>query len=239
MMQGWYYEESLTGQRHNRVQTESQIATVDSCFDLVARCSKLWSIQLVDWYSQAHYMQMVMTSDETQIIANWPMSHAKRMTRDNRKNPQYRVVSAMRKLRTDTSCPAEISWPNHVKNEQHIGSEKTYGPQNTEQLNIMMQRTANENAACLRRICKWKKSSSWLAFRNGYGAVQKVLENNISPSTTIVKRFVKRPLTGIFCQTNFLHRDRNLGCWAPPPPKFSSRGASAPLPLPSGAYVHL
>ena len=36
-----------------------------------------------------------------------------------------------------------------------IGSEKTYSPQNsTEQLNIMMQRTANENAACLRGICK-------------------------------------------------------------------------------------
>ena len=35
MMQGWYYVESLTGQRHDRVQTESQIATVDSCFDLV------------------------------------------------------------------------------------------------------------------------------------------------------------------------------------------------------------
>ena len=35
MMQGWYYVESLTGQRHGRVQTESQIATVDSCFDLV------------------------------------------------------------------------------------------------------------------------------------------------------------------------------------------------------------
>ena len=35
MKQGWYYVESLTGQRHDRVQTESQIATVDSCFDLV------------------------------------------------------------------------------------------------------------------------------------------------------------------------------------------------------------
>ena len=29
MMQGWYYVESLTGQWHDRVQTESQIATVD------------------------------------------------------------------------------------------------------------------------------------------------------------------------------------------------------------------
>ena len=76
---------------------------------------------------------MVMTSDETQIqiFANWPMSHAKRMTRDNRKNPEYRVVAAIRdirRLRTDTNCPAGKSWPNHVKNEQHIGSEKTCGP---------------------------------------------------------------------------------------------------------------
>ena len=70
------------------------------------------------------------------------------------KSPEYRVVAAIRKLRTDTNCPAGKSWPNHVKNEQHIGSEKTYGHWNTEQLNIMMQRTANENAACLRRICK-------------------------------------------------------------------------------------
>ena len=101
-------------------------------------------------------MQMVMTSDETrtQIFANWPMSHAKCVTRDNRKNPEYHVVAAIRKLRTDKNCPAGKSWSNHVKNEQHIGSEKTYGPQKTGQLNIMVQRTANENAACLRRICK-------------------------------------------------------------------------------------
>ena len=48
-------------------------------------------------------MQMVMTPDETQIqiLANWPMSHAKRVTRDNRKNPEYRVIAAIRKLRTD------------------------------------------------------------------------------------------------------------------------------------------
>ena len=73
------------------------------------------------------------------------------MTRDNRKSLEYRAVAAIRKLRAGTNCPAGKSWPNHVKNEQHIGSEKTYGSKNTEQLNIMMQRTANENAACLRR----------------------------------------------------------------------------------------
>ena len=60
---------------------------------------------------------MVMTSDETQIqiFANWPMSHAKRVTRDNRKNPEYRVVAAIKKLRTDTNCPAGKSRPKHVK----------------------------------------------------------------------------------------------------------------------------
>ena len=59
---------------------------------------------------------MVMTSDGTriQILANWPMSHAKRVTRDNRKNPEYHVVAPIRKLRTDTNCPAGKPWPNHV-----------------------------------------------------------------------------------------------------------------------------
>ena len=69
---------------------------------------------------------MVMASDETQIhiFADWPaVSHAKRVvTKDNKKNPEYHVVAAIRRLRTDKNCPAEKSWPNHVKNEQHIGS---------------------------------------------------------------------------------------------------------------------
>ena len=45
-----------------------------------------------------------MTSDEIQIqiFANWPMSHAKRVTRDKRKNPEYRVVAEIRKLWTDS-----------------------------------------------------------------------------------------------------------------------------------------
>ena len=54
-------------------------------------------------------MQMVMTSDETQIqiFANWPMSHAKRVTMNNRKNPEYLVVAAIRKLRTAQIVPQE------------------------------------------------------------------------------------------------------------------------------------
>ena len=69
-------------------------------------------------------MQMVMTSDETQIqiFTNWPMSHAKRLTKDNRENPEYHVVAAVRRLRRDKNCPAEKSWHIGSEYEQHIGS---------------------------------------------------------------------------------------------------------------------
>ena len=45
---------------------------------------------------------MVMTSDGTQIqiLANWPMSHAKLVTRDNWKNPEYHVIAAITKGNT-------------------------------------------------------------------------------------------------------------------------------------------
>ena len=50
-----------------------------------------------------------MTSDETQnqIFADWPMSHAKRVITGQQEKPEYHVVAAIRKLRTDKNCPAE------------------------------------------------------------------------------------------------------------------------------------
>ena len=62
----------LNGQRHDRVQTESQIATVDSCLDLVGSLQQgVASCEVFSWSTDIHkptiYMQMVMTSDETQI----------------------------------------------------------------------------------------------------------------------------------------------------------------------------
>ena len=47
-----------------------------------------------------------MTSDETQIqiLADWPMLHVKHVTNDHRKNPEYHVVTATRKLQTDKNC---------------------------------------------------------------------------------------------------------------------------------------
>ena len=53
---------------------------------------------------------MVMTSDGTQIqiFANWPMSHAKRVTRDNRNNPEYL-----------TACYTVLKRPNKVETAVH------------------------------------------------------------------------------------------------------------------------
>ena len=72
-------------------------------------------------------MQVVMTSYETQIhtFANWLMSHANRVTMDNRKNSEYHVVAATRKLRTDKAVLQKNHGQTILKN---IGSEKTYGP---------------------------------------------------------------------------------------------------------------
>ena len=64
-------------------------------------------------------MQLVMTSDEAQIriFADWSVSHLNRVPKDNRKTP--RISCRCRERET-----AEKLWPNHVKNEQHIGSKR-------------------------------------------------------------------------------------------------------------------
>ena len=54
-MESWYYVESLTGQRHDRVQTESQITTVDSCFDLVGSLQHgVAGCEVFSWSSDIH-----------------------------------------------------------------------------------------------------------------------------------------------------------------------------------------
>ena len=74
------------------------IATVDSCFDPVrSHQYGIASYEVFSWSTDIHILtKMVMTSFETQIqiLANWPMSHAKRVTRDNWKNPEYHVIAA-------------------------------------------------------------------------------------------------------------------------------------------------
>jgi len=48
------------------------------------------------------------------------------VTLDKSHDPEYHVVVVIRRLQADENCPAENTWPNHVKNEQHTGSKKTY-----------------------------------------------------------------------------------------------------------------
>ena len=75
-----------------------------------------------------------MISDETQI----QMFADCRVTTDNRQNLDYHVVVVIRRLWTDKNCPAENTWPSHVKSEQHIGSKKNYGSYK-KALTIMIQ----------------------------------------------------------------------------------------------------
>ena len=96
-------------------------------------------------------MQMVMTSNKLKskflYMVQCHMQNAWQRTTGKIQN----IMS----LRTAKNCPVENSWPNHAKNEQHIASEKTYSPpQILDSLNTLMQRTANKNAAGLRRNCK-------------------------------------------------------------------------------------
>ena len=92
------YEESLTGQRHDRVQTESQIATVDSCFDLVgSRQHGVASYMKLSIYS-LNADDDDLRGTQIQIFANWPMSHAK--TRDKGQQEKSRISCRCRDKET-------------------------------------------------------------------------------------------------------------------------------------------
>ena len=88
-----------------------------------------------------------MTSGETQtqIFANWLTSHAKRMTKDNRKNSEYHVVAAIRKLRIDKNCPAKKTHSQTVLKMSSTSDLKTpTAPKTLVSLNTVMQRTAKK-----------------------------------------------------------------------------------------------
>ena len=84
-----------------------------------ARRSKLYEV--ISWLTDIHILTIRWWWPQMELESKFLpigqlMSHAKRVTRDNWKNPEYHVVAAIRKLRTDTNRPAGKSWPNHVKN---------------------------------------------------------------------------------------------------------------------------
>ena len=53
-----------------------------------------------------------------QIFADWPMSHAKRVTKNYRKNPECHVAATIRPETADRQklSRREKSWSSHVKN---------------------------------------------------------------------------------------------------------------------------
>ena len=96
----------------------------------------------VDWW----WPQMKLQSKVLQI------GNVTCKMRDKGQGEKSRISCRCRnkeRRQTNKNCPAEKSWPNHVKNEQHIGSKKTYDPHS-----LMMRERANENAAGLCRIRK-------------------------------------------------------------------------------------
>ena len=81
-----------------------------------------------------------MTSDETQIqiCADGPMPHAKRVTKDNSKNPDYRVVAAIRKLRTET-VPHKNHGQTMLKTNSISDLKIHTAPKILDSLNTMLQ----------------------------------------------------------------------------------------------------
>ena len=80
---------------------------MECCFDLVgARQHGVAGYEGISW-STDHSYPLNADGNETQIqvFANWPMSHARRVTTDNTKNLEYHVVAAIRKLQTDKTVP--------------------------------------------------------------------------------------------------------------------------------------
>ena len=84
---------------------------------------------------------MVMTSDETliQIFANWAMPHAKRVTRDNRKNLEYRACRCRDK---ETADRHKLSREKIVA-KQHGLAMKIYNSEN---------KLGTKTRLCLRRV---------------------------------------------------------------------------------------
>ena len=155
MMQGLYYVESLTGQRHDRIQTESQIATVDSCLDLVGSLQHgVASCEVFSW-SDIH----------KPTICRWWWPQMKLKSKSlpiGQCHMQNAWQGAIGKSRISCRCRGMETADRHKLSRRKIMAKpckkwaayriwKNLRPPKYWTVK-MMQRTANENAACLRRI---------------------------------------------------------------------------------------
>ena len=137
IMQGWYYVESLTGQRHDRVQTESQElqpwSAISTLLGLVSTVQQA-SNEVISW-SRAHPCPLYADGDDLRWNSNpnlCRLANATGKTRDKGQQEKSRISSRWsdKENVNRRNCLAEKPRSNHVKSEQHVGSEKTYGPQN-------------------------------------------------------------------------------------------------------------
>ena len=80
------------------------------------------------------------------------------VTFKTRDKPEYHVVDAIRKLQTDKIVPQKNHWQTMLKISSIPDLKSPTAAKIMDSLNIMMQRTTNENAAGLRRICKRKSN---------------------------------------------------------------------------------
>ena len=69
-----------------------------------------------------------------------------RLTKDNRKNPEYHVIVAIRRLRTEKN-PQKNHGQTMLKISSISDPKRPTVPKIISSLNTMMQRIANENAA--------------------------------------------------------------------------------------------
>ena len=132
MMQGWYYVKSLTGQRHDRVKTGQLFRP---CWVSSAQCHKKWSTRLAERSSTKCKWWWPKMKLKSKIFAVRPMSHAKHVTKDNRKIPEYHVVVALRRLRTDDQVKL-VSWQNWRSNEHREPSRENSDSEMSTTLNI-------------------------------------------------------------------------------------------------------
>ena len=82
--------------------------TVDSCFDLVGyRQHGVASNEVISW-STDHPCPLNADDDDLKWNSNPNFCRfanvTKRLTKDNRKNPEYHVIAVMRKLWADKNC---------------------------------------------------------------------------------------------------------------------------------------
>ena len=117
---------------------------MDSCFGLAgsrqhgvavkSKATRWLSYRLLNAPTSFPGSSLFLPRESTLVAAghvsrgNEFKSHTKRVTQDNRQNPEYHVVVAITRMRTDKTCSAENTWLNHLKNKQHIETKKELRP---------------------------------------------------------------------------------------------------------------